>query len=157
MFVRRIYQMSTMKEIKDGRLHVPTFYAFEIAHSNSEGLNLPFISTAIIATTFGAIHCAGWFFTFHTKIEAITWRVCCAIITGVPLTMSLTRVGNMLANRWQIEWFRDPFQVTVLVYITVLIYVLARLGLLVLALISLRGLPPGAYYVVSWDSFIPHI
>ena len=157
MFVRRIYQMSGMVPIEDGGLHVPTFYAYKIAPSDSEGPNFTFLSTSIIATVFGAIHCAGWFFPFLTKLETISWRICCAIITGVPLTMSLTRVGKMLANRWEIQakWLRTPF--AVVVYMMVLIYVLARLGLLVLALSSLRGLPPGAYYVVSWSSFIPHM
>jgi hypothetical protein len=38
-----------------------------------------------------------------------------------------------------------------------MIYVLSRVALLVIALMSLRSLPPGAYETVHWTTFIPHV
>ena len=38
-----------------------------------------------------------------------------------------------------------------------LLYIIARVFTLVLALTSLRDLPPGAFDTVHWTTFIPHI
>jgi hypothetical protein len=38
-----------------------------------------------------------------------------------------------------------------------LLYVVARVVLLVQAFMTLRSLPPGAYQTVHWTTFIPHI
>ena len=38
-----------------------------------------------------------------------------------------------------------------------MLYILARAVTLVLAFISLRDLPPGAYETVHWTTFIPHV
>lgn len=38
-----------------------------------------------------------------------------------------------------------------------LLYILARAATLVLAFISLRDLPSGAYETVHWTTFIPHV
>ena len=38
-----------------------------------------------------------------------------------------------------------------------ILYILARAVTLVLAFMSLRDLPPGAYETVYWTTFIPHI
>ena len=37
------------------------------------------------------------------------------------------------------------------------LYVLSRVALLVIAFMSLRSLPPGAYETVHWTTFIPHV
>ena len=37
-----------------------------------------------------------------------------------------------------------------------IVYVTARIGLVVLMLMSLLSLPPGAYDTVTWTKFIPH-
>jgi hypothetical protein len=36
------------------------------------------------------------------------------------------------------------------------IYTFARTTLIVLMMLSLRSLPPGAYDTVAWNKFIPH-
>ena len=38
-----------------------------------------------------------------------------------------------------------------------LLYIIARAVTLVLALTSLRDLPPGAFDTVHWTTFIPHV
>ena len=38
-----------------------------------------------------------------------------------------------------------------------LLYIIARVVTLVLALTSLRDLPPGAFDTVHWTTFIPHV
>jgi hypothetical protein len=37
------------------------------------------------------------------------------------------------------------------------LYVIARVTLLILALISVRQLPTGVYRTVRWTNFVPHI
>ena len=38
-----------------------------------------------------------------------------------------------------------------------ILYIIARVVTLVLALTSLRDLPPGAFDTVHWTTFIPHV
>ena len=38
-----------------------------------------------------------------------------------------------------------------------ILYTISRAVTLVLAFISLRDLPPGAYETVHWTTFIPHV
>ena len=42
------------------------------------------ITTMIVATLFGGIHCTGWNFPFPSQAELIIWRVSSLIIVIVP-------------------------------------------------------------------------
>jgi hypothetical protein len=131
--------------------HVSTFYS-------GAGARIPVVAipTFFIAGLFGAIHCAGWFFIFPTIIETTVWRVCSGIITGAPLIPMLMAFLIVINPRI----LDSDFVGTILsffVVLSVLLYVVARFGLLVEALITLRDLPPSAYDIVTWTTFLPHI
>jgi len=89
-------------------------------------------------------------------IETTIWRVFSGIITGAPLIpilfMSLLFIDDYISV--------PDFLRTIIVYLmglSLLVYVVARFGLLVEALITLRDLPPSAYDIVTWTTFLPHI
>ena len=122
--------------------------------ANSDGDD-PAIADMIVVgvgVCFGAIHCISWGFSFQTHTELLMWRVSCVAITAVPIYISL---GFYLGL-----WLSDMIGNAVLYFIPlsgVLLYIVARAVTLVLALTSLRDLPPGAYETVHWTTFIPHV
>ena len=130
--------------------HVSTFYA-----GDSDVRPTVFvIPTSFIACLFGAIHCAGWFFIFPTIIETTIWRVCSGIITAAPLITML--VVFLIFIDISVSVFVRIILLS-LMFLSLLLYVVARFGLLVVALITLRDLPPSAYDIVTWTTFLPHI
>ena len=131
-------------------VHVSTFYSG--AGARSEAVALP---TFFIAGLFGAIHCAGWFFIFPTTIETTIWRVCSGIITGSPLIPMLIAFLAVVDTHILISDFVGDIILS-LMRLSLLLYVLARFGLLVEGLITLRDLPPSAYDIVTWTTFLPH-
>ena len=141
-------------DFNPGDMKVPTFYS--TSQGRFEEAFIFFMS--VVGVVFGGIHCAGWFFDFPSSEEAILWRVCSAVLTGIafllPLLISLSYVLlenlNLYDNR--LKFFLFPFFTIIL-----LVYVVSRLLLIVEAFISLRYLTPGMLALVKWTSFIPHI
>ena len=108
-----------------------------------------------VGVCFGAIHCISWGFSFPTHAELLMWRVLCVAITAVPIYISLgfllaDRLGDKFHLFYFIGFYFCPLSGGIL-------YILARAITLVLALTSLRDLPPGAYETVHWTTFIPHV
>lgn len=149
----RIVEMSRGADIQPGQMQVPTFYSD--AYSSE-----PFcLATSSIAIVFGAIHCAGWFFAVPTHAELIIWRVSSAIITGLPFLVTMTITSHIL--RYSMPLANISKVLTGILGsisgVCLPFYVVARLLLLAEALATLRDLPAGAYEVVVWTTFIPHI
>ncbi|KDR79429.1 hypothetical protein GALMADRAFT_1240173 [Galerina marginata CBS 339.88] len=125
-----------------------TFYAFSAYDENGVAMAWALIAAVI----FGGIHCAGWIFTFPSHAELIIWRISSIVITVIPF---LTIAYVYIVRRQGMEYLG-----TVTKYITVvsiLLYMIARFLLLAEAFSTLRGLPPAAYDIVRWVTFIPHI
>ncbi|KDR70339.1 hypothetical protein GALMADRAFT_76109 [Galerina marginata CBS 339.88] len=149
--IRDIYDSDI---IDKGAMSVPMFYAFFTGSPSTDSCGqyketyagfFVVISFPFVGILFGAIHCTGWGFSFHSLIEANIWRVSSAIITSVPV-MVLVVVQDLL------ETFTG-----IVILASILLYIVARLALLVVAFTTLRDLPPGALATVKWTSFLPHI
>ena len=135
----------------DDMMKVSTFYSME----NDDGVTLGFaILFPIVGLIFGGIHCAGWFFDFPSRDEAMLWRVSSVVLTGSAILLPLLAI--LLVSIFEdFEFHEKP---SIVVFTTILlVYVVSRLFLLVEAFISLRHLTPGMLALVKWTSFIPHI
>lgn len=78
-----------------------------------------------------------------------------------PISLAWLRDKGVTLPRW-IERFGDLEEgftggELFLSFFSLLLYVLARLGLAALTLSSLRALPAGSYTAVVWLDSIPHI
>ncbi|KAG1814706.1 uncharacterized protein BJ212DRAFT_348306 [Suillus subaureus] len=108
----------------------------------------------ISGVLFGGIHCLGWNFLFPIHTEQTLWRVASIAIAysfGVILSSYfMERLSIRFMRRRSVESQRYGI-FTLMIY-----YISARLTLIVLMMLSLRSLPPGAYDTVAWTSFFPH-
>lgn len=121
--------------------------------SSDDDVYTALLVASAAGVTFGFIHCLAWNFSFPSSIEQKLWKTASLIITIVPLILHMRYALKVLS--------RTHFSQTtnILFYATsalVGIYVLARIGLLIEAFITLRDLKPGATAEVSWIELFPH-
>jgi hypothetical protein len=139
---------------------VPTFYGGYLTIDENV---LVGTSSGLAALVFGAVHCIAWHpsFQFPSRPERIMWCSASLSITIVPLLIIAYRGPAWIAYRLRRK--RPPLYgwenlvPGILLLASCVAYVLARCLLLVLAILSLRNLPAGAYRTVNWTAFIPHL
>ena len=127
---------------------VPRFWADTSTTDDEAG-----IADAIVlgvGVCFGAIHCIAWRFSFLTHTEMLMWRISSVSITTMPIYIFL---GSLLS----VTLDRTNVGNVILIIPAGILYIIARAVTLVLAFISLKDLEPGAYEIVHWTTFIPHI
>ena len=136
-------------DIAPGAKSIPMFYSGKLICNNME--QHATLAASAIATLFGVIHCIAWFFEFESCTVKWLWRISSLTITCIPLVLFVGfRFDTHIKPGVQALGFPFAFLVGIL-------YVLARILLLVLPLVSLRSLSLGAYQTVRWTTFIPHI
>ena len=105
---------------------------------------------ALCTALFGAIHVASWNIILLSNVEQWLWRTsalyCCT--AGIIYTV----LEYLLDS---VSWNEVIPGLTTLVM--GLLYVIARLYMIVEVFLSLRALPHSAYEAVRWSSFVPHI
>jgi len=140
----------------EGKRRVATFYPAKWV-TESEGSS--YFLVAIITMVFGGIHCIGWSFTFPSNIEGTLWRVASLSITSVPmvvlpLLLLTDALDKYLLRVPETETYSCQNISTLFLFF---LYILSRCVLLLLPFLCLRSLPPTAFHVVHWTSFIPHV
>ena len=104
------------------------------------------ITMILISGIFGAIHCLGWHSHFPSHVEQISWCVSALVVAvppGVCFTLQTSGVFDTVS-----------YVVTVTI---MMLYIWARISLVILAFLALRDLPFAAYQTPSWTNFIPHL
>lgn len=109
----------------------------------------------VMMGAFGAIHCLGWNSQFPSHVEHILWCASAVIVTTLPGIILVLSYG-----RWE-SGKMDSAPVcgisNVIVIILMCLYICARASLGIVAFLSLRDLPLGAYQTPSWTTIIPHL
>jgi hypothetical protein len=126
---------------------VPSFWASELGENEAE-FALALLFECLVGIVFGAIHCAAWHTGFPTAEERWIWKSCSLSVTTIPILWLATslKLFNFVAVLREMGTFLFP-----------LIYVLARISLLLIACTALRSLPPAAFTDVNWSVYIPHL
>ena len=110
---------------------------------------------SLAGSAFGALHLAAWNSTFPSLIEGLLWRSCAIYVTacGIVIACSLV-ILHVVPRGWKIFSF-----ITLMGTLTStpILYVGARLYLLLEAFLSLRALPANAYQTPNWTISIPHL
>ncbi|TDL14700.1 hypothetical protein BD410DRAFT_757029 [Rickenella mellea] len=146
---------------------VPSFYAGEgDMHRDSEdAIQVLALTVTPIATIFGALHCIAWAFQFPSHEKEIVWRTCSLLITCLPFSMVfITALAALLHGFWEEHYGIAAGVVGLfsyllfgILFIMPIIYIVARVILLVEAFILLKYIPPGAFQTNLWTTFIPHV
>ncbi|KAG1732835.1 hypothetical protein EDB19DRAFT_1246458 [Suillus lakei] len=131
----------------------------------------PAIIGCVSGMVFGGIHCLGWNFLFPRHAEHILWRVASIGMVYPPLmvffistTAYVVKVKFKLEDRrWIWDKIPSPLHIIFIHFVKLFVvlstnfYMFARVTTIVLMMLSLRSLPPGAYDTVAWTKFIPHL
>ena len=151
-FFEMLGLMSGGGDIEPRSKRVPTFYSGESSGDDDPRTHAV---TGLVAVIFGAIHCIAWSFQFPSHMEQILWRVSAIAIICVPILFPLVGLFAFI----DLPWLSNKRGVLTIVIVIILafLYMLARVMLFILALISLRTLPPEAYHTVIWTTYLPHI
>lgn len=116
---------------------------------------------SLVGVLFGAIHCFAWNSSFPTYYEQFFWRAASStlVVSCVAALRSVFPWDNPASTGFWITFccFFSHIIGGLLVFGATFSYPLARITLLVLAIASLRSLPPSAFHSVDWIDFIPHI
>ncbi|KAI9513409.1 hypothetical protein F5148DRAFT_971918 [Russula earlei] len=131
-------------DTEEHEMRVHTFYPSEWA--DDEGVSA--LTIMIASLVFGIIHCIGWTFIFPSSTERILWRFASLSITAVPILIVL--LGLIVSSL-------SETLAGAVGFVMLILYMFCRLALLILPFLALRSLPPAAYRIVHWTSFIPHI
>jgi hypothetical protein len=147
-------EMLTSDELNDSMpFRVPTFYSPKFTDYDPD---YPTFIAICVATIFGGIHCIAWSLHFPSLQERLAWRISAASIAGLPIPFFvLALLSSVLEDHFEF-WWDWAIEHIVIPGLTVL-YVIARIVLLVLPCIALRALPPAALVEIRWAAFFPHI
>ncbi|KAF8972236.1 hypothetical protein BDZ97DRAFT_1752822 [Flammula alnicola] len=170
VLLNELYKMIVMNYRKCTMERIPTFYALSTPEDEDIKSGLTGRRNALVSAVgiiFGLIHCVGWNFLFPSSTMRNLWRVCSVVIVGGPCITGFFYLGCFVYLRYlyipfpqsgHLIWsLKTIVQVFKVIPVTITIYIGARFCLLVLAFVALRDLVPGAYAVVEWVSFIPHL
>jgi len=117
-----------------------------------------FLFLILSSTVFGSIHFAAIKSTFPSDLEKTSWCVASAVCTGIAMILLLTFfLSVMLAKVLCIfYWEAEDKLMTFSIRLVLLVYVLARLFLIVEIFRTLFFLPPSAF-IATWVSSVPHV
>ncbi|KAG1734052.1 uncharacterized protein EDB91DRAFT_619985 [Suillus paluster] len=136
------------------KLRVPTYDDMHNINLKRWEGNLLTLTGITVSTLFGGIHCTAWFYVFPTYEEEVTWRVCAVTIIVAPLLAFVVAfLFKFIPTAGKIdEVVRFMFTMA-----CPILYIISRSILFVLMFTTLRNLPPDAYKIVAWTSFVPHL
>lgn len=158
--------------MKNGARSVPAFSAGDL--NMSENFSI-FFGGSLMTIIFGGIHCVAWSSHFPSHTEQVIWRVGSLSIICFPV---LGWLAGTLLHLLDVEHKvgipvpipragASPLLTVVRGVVFIfgsglffgggVLYVASRVMLLIIPLVSLRSLPPGAYETVNWTTYIPHI
>ncbi|KAK0185525.1 hypothetical protein F5146DRAFT_986990 [Armillaria mellea] len=107
---------------------------------------------AAIGALFGGIHCLAWSFAFASVPECVLWRISSLVVATVPVVLAMQLAFiKMLPKRKIVRAIQAATP------LLILLYLLARMTLLIEAFLSIRFLEPGVLEEVNWTRFIPHL
>jgi len=136
-----------------------------------------------VIAAYGLIHFLAWNFDFPTDIESCVWKVVCIITVAGSVSAPLwlvfasgffdgsdggwDKLVKMLLDRLIFRdeaWKEVPPLLVAILYpywwfsvIMAPLFVGSRVAIVVESFLSLRKVPEGAYVMVPWSQYIPHM
>jgi hypothetical protein len=109
----------------------------------------------MVSILFGAIHCIAWSFSFPSLAELTSWRVSSIAITTIPpFMMALHSIPEGYFGHFPVF---GQIAVAILFVLLPILYIFARVSLLILPFMALSSLPPVAFQTIHWTNLLPHV
>ncbi|KAH6907708.1 hypothetical protein BKA70DRAFT_1283728 [Coprinopsis sp. MPI-PUGE-AT-0042] len=108
--------------------------------------------SAFSYAAFGGVHCIAWNFAPYSEVEQWLWRVASVTVAAVPLLVPVIQWLTDIVNK-----YLGRALVLLILIPGFLVFVPARMVILILPFLELTHLPADAFKTVSWDDFFPHI
>jgi hypothetical protein len=118
------------------------------------------------STVYGAVHLAGWKDSFPTPVEMWFWRTSAAYLVFSGLLWAFINLLDFLSGSVWVYWYdilagdrhrRSHVLILGFCVLGGVLYVVARIYLVVEAFVSLRALPAAAYVSPAWILTVPHL
>ena len=115
---------------------------------------------------YGGVHATAWNGYFPSRAEKLLWRISSVYIAGSGLTWILISMLARSSTRFKAYWKRvaslrahwtSLISLGTLATICGLLYLAARIYLVIEAFISLRKLQAQAFDTLQWTQLIPHL
>jgi hypothetical protein len=137
-------------------LRVSTFYPKLVPISKYRRRKPALGLMLVVAILVGVVHMFGWSYYTPSRTERILWRFSSFSILVVSIIFyGMVVITDDKPQVNPLEGMPGPFRY--LFWVSLAVYVLGRVGVLVLASLSLRALPPEAYKSIYWIGLIPHL
>lgn len=118
------------------------------------------IVAVLAGIVFGAIHCLAWNFDFPSHTEENVWRISSVVMISVNIYLAVGVSALIKLRDCVVISPTFIAEEDALIFISIIfssiIHAIARIVLIVLAIISLRDLPPSALEAIGWSDLIPH-
>ncbi|KAJ7151324.1 hypothetical protein C8R43DRAFT_1190751 [Mycena crocata] len=127
---------------------VPSFWS-TASNDTRDKSSHTFYIECLVGVIFGGIHCAAWNTSFLSAQEMWIWRLSALAVAAVPGI-----VAGIRMVKWSYLVDDDSAVDTIFkytFYLSFTVYPITRFFLIVLPLVSLRVLPPGALTDVDWN------
>ncbi|KAF7984962.1 hypothetical protein HWV62_9905 [Athelia sp. TMB] len=142
LFADRLPSLLNFRHTRGFLFYAGTPTNFQILLADAMGL--------FYAMVLGGFIVAACLLTSPSGVEMLMWRVSSIKLVAIPTTyMALIAI---YAFKQKI-----PRCLLIASFAVFPVYFLARISILVLAITTLRSLPPGELSTVQWTTFLPHI
>ena len=110
---------------------------------------------SVAALIYGGLHALAWFAQFNSPTEQFLWRLSASVVMGgTPILLAIFNI------RKQLDYYTGDAArkcLKTLGIVGAVVYILARLYLVVECFIQLTHLPAGVYDMPLWSTYFPHI
>ncbi|TFK63989.1 hypothetical protein BDN72DRAFT_901942 [Pluteus cervinus] len=127
-------------------------------------VDVVWLSSCSIGTIFGAIHFLSWHSAFPTPTQLLLWRISSVVLVAEPFCLALEKALSFaFGDDTSVTTWRKAVASTLFIFflpsmiLGPLVYILARMALLVLAFLTVRNPPSTAFQTISWTTYIPHL
>jgi hypothetical protein len=114
---------------------------------------IPFFALFVTGTVFSALHIAAWDWEFPSPNLRILWRIFGVAATGSALVPAINTTIAYAVRDW--NWLLNS--VFILDFIFFLVYIISRLGLIVVGFYCFSSMPASVYETVEWTNILPHL
>lgn len=107
----------------------------------------------VLSALYGGIHLSAWNWVFPTSWEGLVWKFACFLIAAV---LPLYHIFNKIRASFLDGLDGWETAMHVVLSLTLVVYMLARIYIIFEAFASLRHVPIGVYMAPVWVQMFPH-